>query len=206
MKKNKMMRLASLLLVAVLLTTSIIGGTFAKYVSEATVSDSAIVADWAFEVNDTDITETKNLVVDLFGTVSDDTTLTGDDANVANAASGANAIIAPGTGGSFQLKVKNTSQVAANYALDFTVDEDGVPLWFKVDNGEWTDDLADVAASNDTTLAIGSEAKTITVYWQWKFEGGTGAAQTDETDTTLGTADTKAAPTVQVKITATQVD
>ena len=44
MKKNKIMRLASVLLIAVLLSTSIISGTFAKYVTMGETSDSARVA------------------------------------------------------------------------------------------------------------------------------------------------------------------
>lgn len=46
MKKNKMMRLASSLLVAVLLTSSVISGTFAKYVTEGHAEDEARVAKW----------------------------------------------------------------------------------------------------------------------------------------------------------------
>ena len=46
MKKNKMMRAASALLVAVLLTTSVISGTFAKYITEDKGSDEARVAKW----------------------------------------------------------------------------------------------------------------------------------------------------------------
>lgn len=44
MKKNTMMRLASALLVLVLLTTCAISGTFAKYVTSADAEDSARVA------------------------------------------------------------------------------------------------------------------------------------------------------------------
>ena len=46
MKTNKIMRVASVLLVAVLLTTCAISGTFAKYVTTATSGDSARVAKW----------------------------------------------------------------------------------------------------------------------------------------------------------------
>lgn len=46
--KNKTMRLASALLVLVMLTTCVISGTFAKYVTEATGMDSAHVAYWGF--------------------------------------------------------------------------------------------------------------------------------------------------------------
>lgn len=53
MKKNRMMRLASGLLVAVLITTSTISGTFAKYVTEAEASDSARVAKFGVVVTAT---------------------------------------------------------------------------------------------------------------------------------------------------------
>lgn len=46
MKKNRMMRLASSLLVLTLLTTCIISGTFAKYVTADEGSDTARVAKW----------------------------------------------------------------------------------------------------------------------------------------------------------------
>ena len=50
MKKNKMMRVASALLIAVLLTTSAISGTFAKYVSTGHAEDIARVAKWGIVV------------------------------------------------------------------------------------------------------------------------------------------------------------
>lgn len=46
MKKNKMMRIASVLLVMTLISTCAISGTFAKYVTKAEGSDSARVAKW----------------------------------------------------------------------------------------------------------------------------------------------------------------
>ena len=50
MRKNKMMRAASALLVAVLLTTSTISGTFAKYVTQDSAKDVARVAKWGVEL------------------------------------------------------------------------------------------------------------------------------------------------------------
>ena len=50
MKKNRMMRLASGLLVAVLITTSTISGTYAKYVTEDSATDSARVAKFGVVV------------------------------------------------------------------------------------------------------------------------------------------------------------
>ena len=46
MKKNRMMRLASILLVLVLMTSSVVGGTFAKYTYTTNGSDEARVAKW----------------------------------------------------------------------------------------------------------------------------------------------------------------
>ena len=46
MKKNKMLRIASVLLVAALISTCAISGTFAKYVTKAVGEDSARVAKW----------------------------------------------------------------------------------------------------------------------------------------------------------------
>ena len=46
MKKNKMMRIASILMVATLITTCAISGTFAKYVTKASGEDKARVAKW----------------------------------------------------------------------------------------------------------------------------------------------------------------
>lgn len=46
MKKNRMMRIASVMLVLALLTTCVISGSFAKYVTSGSGSDSARVAKW----------------------------------------------------------------------------------------------------------------------------------------------------------------
>ena len=51
MKKNTMMRLAAVLLVGVLLTTSVIGGTFAKYTTSDDATDTARVAKWGVTIN-----------------------------------------------------------------------------------------------------------------------------------------------------------
>ncbi len=50
MRKNRMMRAASALMVAVLLTTSTISGTFAKYVTTSSGEDTARVAKWGVEL------------------------------------------------------------------------------------------------------------------------------------------------------------
>ena len=90
MKKNKMMRLASFLLVAVLLTSSIISGTFAKYVTEGEMTDSARVAKFGVEIS-----AAGNLFADAYVDYS-----SGDMPGASNAtvisASGDD-VVAPGT-------------------------------------------------------------------------------------------------------------
>ena len=46
MKKNAMLKIAAILMVAVLLTTCAISSTFAKYVTSDSYSDTARVAKW----------------------------------------------------------------------------------------------------------------------------------------------------------------
>lgn len=50
MKKNVMMRVASIMLVLVLMTSSVISGTFAKYVTSGQASDNARVAKFGVHV------------------------------------------------------------------------------------------------------------------------------------------------------------
>ena len=199
MKKNTMMRVASALLVAVLLTTCAISGTFAKYVSTATAEDSARVARWSFEVGaNNDIATATTFTFDLFKTIKDTDGSAEDDISPADGT-----IIAPGTQGSFDIVLNNKSEVTANYAIDYTVDnDDNIPVKFSVDGTNWTDDLADVAASDATELAATNGTKTITVQWKWDYYVN---AAGDTADTTLGTAGT-AVLKVTAAITATQVD
>ena len=193
MKKNKTMRLASGLLVAVLLTTCAIASTFAKYTSEVTGSDAARVAKFTV-----DSTADEFAIFDvskIYDTKNDaDYTVKADDADITNGTT--DGITAPGTWGEFTFSVSDDSEVTVNYAIDYTVDEAGVPLVWSVDGGQnWTDDLADV----DATALSGSA--DITVMWKWVFENNADAA-----DTALGTAQTLAAPSVAVEVTFTQVD
>lgn len=205
MKKNRMIRLASVLLVCVLLTTSVISGTFAKYTSEATASDDARVARWAFKVGDANIAASETITFDLFQTIND--TDGSAETDVQNKLNDGKTVIAPGTSGYFEIKLQNTSEVTAKYAIDYAVANNiGAHIQFSVDNGTtWTNDLTDVAASEDTQLAIGSEVKTIKVMWKWAYESTTDTGW-DAADTALGTADDLATLTVTAKITATQVD
>ena len=117
MKKNTMMRVASALLVAVLLTTCAISGTFAKYVTSDSGSDFARVAKWGV-----------NIEADSFGMFKTDYETTDTSLgytgtySVSSAASDRDDLLAPGTSGSFaDIAITGTPEVAVKVAIDATV-------------------------------------------------------------------------------------
>ena len=194
MKKNTMMRVASALLVAVLLTTCAISGTFAKYVSTSNGSDSARVAKWDIKLEEAAMSQT--FTFDLFNTVKDSN---GTDNETDVKAGDGETIIAPGTSGSFEINLKNDSEVNAKYAIAYTVtNANNIPVQFKIGDSEWTSDLTTLNAS-DVAINMGASA-AVTVQWRWVYENSADAA-----DTTLGLAGT-ATITVAADVTVTQVD
>lgn len=122
MRKNKMMRAASALLVAVLLTTSTISGTFAKYVTTNEAKDVARVAKWGVELQ---------VAGNLFGenyvnTIALDDALSKDLAveskNNFNAADAGDPddVVAPGTWNSdgFTFSINGTPEVSGQIKID----------------------------------------------------------------------------------------
>ena len=204
MKKNKMMRLASILLVCVLLTTSVISGTFAKYTSSATATDTATVAKWSFTVGGTDIATAETFTVDLFSTANELTGTNGVGADADTDVKADGKLIAPGTGGSFTLALKNASEVTAKYTITLSsITANGVPLEFSTDGTTWVkaSEVTDTNIVVTSNLAIGAEATSTPIYWRWVFSTG---ADGDKADTTLGI--TPVSPVVTVKVAAEQVD
>lgn len=193
-KRSPFMRIAGFMLAVSLLMTCVISSTMAKYTSAATGSDTATVAKWSVKVNGREIAVSPAATVDfgLFDTVKDSNG-TDEETDVATGK------IAPGTSGEFTLTIENSSEVNAQYAIDFTVTNDAnIPLEFSADGTEWKTSLEGVT----DTIAMSATA-TKTIYWRWAFEQ-TDVATGDAADTALGIA----APTVTVSatITATQVD
>lgn len=183
--KKKITILAALVL-SVFVTASYVSGTYAKYTSSATGSDSARVAKWAFDIEGAD--ETNTFAFNLFDTA---------DVNV-KAGAGEN-IIAPGTNGSFELNLENDSEVNAEYSINFTVtNTESIPVEFSINGTDWTTDLTTLNVTDEPINMDGVDA--LTIYWKWAFEGGNDAG-----DTALG-IDGTATITVQADVTATQVD
>ena len=189
MKTNKMMRIASVLLVAVLLTTCVISGTFAKYTTTSTAEATAKIAKWQIDFTKKD-GETQEFTFDLFATVND--TLNGnDETDVADER------IAPGTEGSFKIEFTNNSEVNVQYFMEsFTISE-GAPADLKfctTEDGTYVAASAFAATINKTTVNMNNKGE-LTVYWMWDFGE-------DRVDNAYSALDV----TVTAKVTVEQVD
>lgn len=141
MEKNRMMRLASALLILTLLTTCMISGTFAKYTTQATGEDTARVAKWGVTVNVTS---------DLFATSYKD--VDGSNGKVTVQSTDTNKLVAPGTTGtglgvtsggtpevSYEMKIKLDGTTAKMPSLKYTptggTEASYEPVKFSVLNG-----------------------------------------------------------------------
>lgn len=218
------MRAASGLLVAVLLTTCVISGTFAKYTTKSEGSDSARVATWGFK-------DESSIVLDnLFKNAYNN-----DDNNETVKSVDGKDVIAPGTNGfaTFQFKYSG-AQTTPEVGYTFNVSTAGSSIkdaiknnnniQWKLDNGSWgtwnqmitaiealdgnvaadTDKNtpADYYAPNTLPTAFNENNQEHTVSWQWKFD----ESNNDATDTEMGNAADLADVTLKITITATQVD
>ena len=154
MKKNTMMRLASCLLIAVLMTTCVISGTFAKYVTDDTNTDSARVAKWGVGVTVT-AGETKATAFD------EGDAYTSANGTTVLSSNGTDKILAPGTDGTL-LKVAITGAPEVTVDIKADVDVEISDNW-KVDEDTYYFPI--VVEVNDTpvTYAVTGDAATIEV-------------------------------------------
>ncbi len=144
MRKNRLMRLASVLLICVLLTISVIGGTFAKYITLVTAEGEARVAKWGV---------TFAAGTDLFATAYKDTAVTDNTATVKVTTGDTSKLVAPGTAGTaLDVTILGDSKPEVSYSMTIELADDskmpkltytpttgdpGIyePVRFKVHNG-----------------------------------------------------------------------
>lgn len=207
MKKT---RLLAFLLTACLATTCFLSGTVAKYSSTASGTAEPTVAQWNFTVDSTNITDQASFTFGLFSSIDD--TKEGNPGNQDNNV--ATGKIAPGTSGSVELVLTNTSEVTANYTVAFSINiTEGNPLLFSTDGSEWKT-AAEIAELNisATELKFGNataeeKSDTITVYWKWLYENGEGATLTANDEIDVAFAKNHASDVVVTAIvTVEQVD
>ena len=210
MKKNTMMRVASALLVAVLLTTCAISGTFAKYVTSAEANDSARVAAFGVEVTGTATTFAESY--NETGSVTVNST---------------EKVVAPGTDGAladFTITGSPEVAVTVTYTADLELAGwvvDGVvycPIVFNVAGTEYTIGASETLDAFEarveaaivavkTSYAVGETIdSTLAVSWSWEFST---SAANDIKDTKLGDAAAAgSASTIDLDVTCTvtQID
>lgn len=214
-KENKLLKVVAGTTLVAAIGVTLLSGTYSKYTSKGTGTDTARVAKWAFEVEGTDVATTETFTIDLFNTI---TNTNGSEEKAVKETDGT--LIAPGTMGKFNLSVENKSEVTANYEIEYAVtftEGKTIPLEFTSDveadgslkaDAVWHTDIADVK-QEATEIAIGATATSNTVYWRWVFEDETSEenkAARDESDTALATTGTDVEATLTATVTATQKD
>ena len=205
MKKNVMMRVASIMLVLVLMSSSVISGTFAKYVSSGSGTDTARVAKWGVQVQGFDGMFSQTYAKD------DDTA---DEAVVGSntvISSTDEKVVAPGTTGKMaEINVTGIPEVAvkvtyaaSDVVLANWVDNEGnfyCPIIINV-NGTalcgldyatpeaFATAITDVIASKSESYPAHTDLSNTTVQnnymditWEWPFEGTVDYLANDQTD------------------------
>lgn len=211
MKKNKVLRLASVLMMACLLTTCVISGTFAKYVSTTSAQDQARVAYWGFKGATLEIN-------DLFDSAYDGSVGSTVD------------VIAPGTTGSTTIQYEynaNGSITAPEVAYKFEVSTEGsacatviqdnaniawalvagdtAPEADSAEWGTWSALLTEIAGLSVERVEAGNlpalSQNEYTIAWKWDFEKDA-AGNTADTEM----SDSLAEVVLKITVTATQID
>ena len=186
MKKNKMMRAALALLVVTMLTMSIVSGTFAKYVTQGSATDSARVAKFGVEVKSTGSLFSKTYA-------KGDNTPGGETLSVESEEK----VVAPGTKNDTGLTLSLTGKPEVDVKVTFNVTNateihlgDYYPVKFTLKKGNTAivenDTLAKVKEELnklEVSYTAGTElssGETINLSWKWDFAGD------DTKDTKLG--------------------
>ena len=220
MKKNKMMRIASALLVAVILTTCAISGTFAKYVTSGNGSDNARVAKFGVTVSGTADTFKETYA-------KDDNSFT----LAANTVVSTEDVIAPGTSGSMAaFTITGTPEVAVRVEFAGTLElgdkwVDSTSVYYcpiEVTVGSEVFKGMDYASADAFEIAVNDKIATYSkdyeantdlsgigadapaISWKWAFDGND-----DVKDTYLGyqaAAGNAAEISLAVTATVTQID
>ena len=231
-KKNWTLRAAVLMLALVLITSCFVGGTFAKYVTSGSGSDTARVAKFGVNVTANGTMFAKEYNTDnqnVVGTITK-SVVSSDDSK----------LVAPGTKGDMvSITLTGTPEVAVKVTYDATEKvklenwtlKNGhfyCPLRFKigstlVEGSEYTD--ATVLQQHIEEVIKGYsknyQAKTnlaevgddsLKISWEWPFETGDTPekkAVNDENDTYLGNQaanDNAATVSIEITTTVTQID
>lgn len=166
-KKSYVGRLGALALMLTVISTCLLGGTMARYVTEVTGSATATVAAWSFKANNSDSTFTPIDLGDTTNRTSYDGTTLKED------------VIAPGTSGSFTIEIDGSGSdvgiqydVAVKAASGTTLPDD---LLFSTEEitgsnlGSTLDKFNIPTGTIDYSSTSNDMKKDITVFWAWGF-------------------------------------
>jgi len=195
-KKNWILRLGAVALMLTMVTTCLLGNTLAKYVTEASGTDTARVAKFGVEIEMSD---------DLDGAFkSEYETDDSDHSDIitysVSSANGTDKVVAPGTEGSFDIKITGTPEVAveiefelldaaysdnwvvdggSTYGADYTYhpilwtlqDANGSGIYSGANLGDLADALESLNRAYAPNVDLSSvETGTCTLSWVWPFE------------------------------------
>lgn len=200
MKKNKILRLASVMLMLCLITTCAISGTFAKYTTSGSGSETARVAKWGV----------------TFATVPGDlstsyaTTDTDHSADITTSVKADADVVAPGTSGKlFGFQTSGSPEVA--FITTFSLDETATTLIFtnKKVVGNAAETITDgyypvvfTVKLNDNVISSDAnteaELKTALEKCQYRYDVGTGKYWTSVDGGTNWVEGTTTVPQVSV--------
>ncbi len=159
-KRSRIVSLGVLALTLTMMSTSLVGATMARYVTEVTGSATAKVAAWSFKANEGEST---------FTTINLGSTGNRDPYDAEKIKED---VIAPGTSGSFTITVDGTgSEVGVDYSVNI-VAATGTTLpdnlAFKVGDTPYT--LGNnITGTIDYKEGTNSMKKNVTVNWAWPF-------------------------------------
>lgn len=223
MKKNKALTAAISVLSLTMVSMCAIGGTFAKYTTNNSGTDTAKVAKWGVTVEAT----TYNEAYEVGATAN-------QDEQILASGVASNVLIAPGANGKLvKIDVEGQPEVAVNIDYDATVTFDG--LWEKDDSHTFyfpvvfkVNDTPVTGAFNSTNdvktaleAAIEKIGKTdgnlteieentvlgstydVVVSWEWEFSSSTDA---DKWDSYLASQNEMPSFSITVSATVTQVN
>ena len=208
-KNYNWIKIVAILLFFAMLALIFIVGTYAKYTTEIEGSDSSVVAKWAWQINDTDVSKSDTeFSLNFFDTIKYTDGNNEKDVKTTK--------IAPGTKGGFEIKVENLSEVNANYNLTLKEtkgqDVSDAKIEYSIigtdEAKDWTTDINTFNLTN-TLLNMETGSKTLTVYWRWAYSP---SVTQDDADTTVGFAaansvsDVNKTITIEAKLNFTQVD
>lgn len=197
-RDNKLMKFAVLVLLITLLALILVSGTYAKYTTTASGSDTVTVAKFV-------VGGPTDERFDLFTTTTYEEDGTTEDSDVVAGK------IAPGTGGKIDIELTNSSEVTVDYVLELEEENTAnVPIVYSIDGTTYVsaDKIADLVTGTLTIGSTNTQTKIVTIYWKWVYENGTGdtLATNDATDTVIGQLATAPTVTVTASVTFTQAD